>query len=224
MKRIPLKHAPTRAASAPKKRAGGKAVNGSQKGAAYERLIAKQFSLWISMGRTADLLWRSAGSGGRSTMRRKQTGKGIDYHASDIAPLHPDAEPFSGTFTLECKSYRSIELRQVLYDWKASIVAKWWAQACRDAASVNRFPLLVMKENQKPSLVVIGKQARELSLSGLALLPHHDVVILPLADLIDLVSFAKFRSLYAHATLPDASGNRLASDRPRTRRVPLVDL
>jgi hypothetical protein len=195
-----------------------KAGMGSKKGAAFEREIAKQFSLWISNDKTQDLLWRSAGSGGRSTLRRKQTGKGIEYHASDIAPLHPDAEPFTGTFTLECKSYQALELRQIIYDWGSSRVAKWWTQAQRDAASVKRIPLMVVKENLKPALLVC--QALQYPLMhDWAYLAGPRVYIVDLAKLLATVPFNVFKALHVSGT----AHQRSAPDRQPIRRVPLVD-
>lgn len=121
----------------------------------FERTIAKQLSLWISSNKNPDLLWRSAGSGGRSTMRRKKTGKGIENAASDLAPLHKDAEPFTSVFTVECKHYKALTLGQIVYDFDKSTVARWWAQAERDARSVDRSPLLIMKENNRQPLIAL---------------------------------------------------------------------
>ena len=206
--------------AAPRKRKPGM---GGAKGAAFERAIAKQLSLWISGGKSQDLLWRSAGSGGRSTMRRKQTGKGIEYHASDIAPLHPDAAPFCDVFTLECKCYTSIELRQVVYDWGKSTIAKWWAQAQRDAASVKRIPLMVVKENLKPALLVMPVTSLNLLHSmkgGLVYVSAGRVYIVGLDDMLLDVSFQQFRDSY----VPSYSDQRSAPNRRSLRRVPLVDL
>lgn len=199
-----------------------KAVNGSQKGAAFERTIAKQISLWVSGGTNPDLLWRSASSGARSTVRRKATGKGIDNQASDIAPTHVDAEPFSSLFILECKHYKVIQAQVALYDWPASMLAKWWAKARIDAVSVGKVPLLVAKENQRPALLVCPDYGNRIlfDLAPVARLSKAGVYIVRLDHLVQHVPFAAFRSIYLR-TLPGHRDDRPASGRPPRRRVPL---
>lgn len=211
---------------------------GAAKGAAFEREIAKRMSLWISDGASKDLLWRSAGSGGRSTQRRKQTGKGIEYHASDIAPLHPDAAPFVDAFTLECKNYASLDLHQLFYMPQESTMAKWWAQACRDAASVDRIPLMVCKELRYPPLFVFPvKGLGRLSSILVSLhkqkgspapmfIPALDAYVIDLEAILTL-KFTVFREAFDHVIkkpVPRATDNRPAPDRQPRRRVPLVDL
>jgi hypothetical protein len=197
---------------------------GAAKGAAFERQIAKLFSLWISDGESPDLLWRSAGSGGRSTLRRKQTGRGIEYHASDIAPLHPDAAPFVDVFTLECKTYASIDLHQLFYDPEHSTIAKWWAQACRDAASVGRWPLMVVKELRQPALVVLLASAAPRSLQMFRNRVHLrglDVVLMTLSDLLAMkykMFSHDYKSELKHRVkVPGAADDRPTPHRPRKR-------
>lgn len=203
-----------------RKRAPMRAGRGAAKGATFERLMAKRFSLWVSAGATSDLLWRSAGSGGRSTMRRKQTGRGIEYHASDIAPLHPDAAPFVDVFTLECKHYRTARLHQVLVSTGTSIVAKWWQQARRDAASVRRVPLLVVKENNTAALFVMPcfndthsgemqMMAKRAGVSSWAFVGGLWALVAPLEEFITAVPFSLFQEHYRAHT-------------PSSRRVTLL--
>jgi len=45
------------------RKGGGKA-----KGASFERDICRRLSLWVSAGKQEDVFWRSAMSGGRSTV------------------------------------------------------------------------------------------------------------------------------------------------------------
>lgn len=222
----------------PKAKRTPKPGRGAAKGAAFERLMAKTFSRWISAGASEDLLWRSAGSGGRSTQRRKQTGKGIEYHASDIAPLHPDAAPFVDVFTLECKNYASIDLNQLFYTPAESTIAKWWAQAQRDAASVDRVPLLVVKELRRTELMVVpvsntGRLSSLLTFlhkdktqPGPVFIPALDAYVVPLAAVI-AIKFTAFRECYeqprhVRKPLPRDPDNGSPPDRRPRRRVPLV--
>ena len=52
------------------RKGGGKA-----KGSSFERLICKELSLWITGGEHQDVFWRSAMSGGRSTVAMKKGDK-----------------------------------------------------------------------------------------------------------------------------------------------------
>lgn len=160
-------------------------------------------------------------------MRRKQTGRGIEYHASDIAPLHPDAAPFSDVFTLECKNYSSIDLHQLFYAVSdKSTISKWWAQACRDAASVERWPLMVVKELRREPLVVLREPS---SLSHV--IPRNmaavrvaepEFVLVLLSSLLTL-DYALFSHDYKIA-LPLLADHRPASHRKRQRLVSLGNL
>lgn len=222
----------------PKAKRVAKPGRGAAKGAAFERLMAKTFSRWVSAGASEDLLWRSAGSGGRSTQRRKQTGKGIEYHASDIAPLHPDAAPFVDVFTLECKNYASIDLQQLFYSPGESTIARWWAQAQRDAASVDRVPLLVVKELRRPELMVLpmsntGRVAslltflhKDKSRPGPVFIPALDGYVVPLESVL-AIKFTAFRECYeqprhVRKPLPSRADDGSTPDRRTRRRVPLV--
>lgn len=206
-----------------------KRVNGSQKGGEFERQMAKALSLWVSAGASRDLFWRTASSGGRSTRNFKKTGAVIDAQVSDIAPIHKDAEPFASLFVLECKSYATIMVHQVVLEWPGSLIAKWWGQVCRDASRAGKAPLLVVKGNRMPALVVLE------AATGLAVfdgkppvyLPKAGVCMVPLAEVLAL-PFATFRARHVTTqrtpALPRARLLRPAPDRQGTRRVPLVDL
>lgn len=143
-----------------------KGTNGSQKGAAFERLIAKQLSLWVSKGASTDLFWRTAGSGARSTGRVKKGGAGIEYQAADISLAHPDGRPFADRFVVECKSYKNLELHRLCYDPKAMLVGVWWAKVRREAEQVGREPLLIVKANGYAPLMVMLTERAQLAAPG----------------------------------------------------------
>ena len=197
---------------------------GAAKGAAFERLIAKQFSLWVSGGKNPDLLWRSAGSGGRSTMRRKQTGRGIEYHASDIAPLHPDAAPFVDVFTLECKNYAALDLHRLFYEPGQSSIVKWWRQAWRDARSVGRKPLLVMRELRQAALIVVPSTGTTPDIAFVQLAGGSAVWVedmrahVILLDAVLRIPYVTFKNCHSN-DIPSLADNGPTPDRKRTRLV-----
>lgn len=150
MTRAPVKQAAKPGKQASKPRRG---INGAAKGAAFERLMAKQLSLWVSAGESEDLLWRSGGSGARSTSRVKRGGKALNYQSADIALVDPAAQPFADLFVAECKFYKQLDLHRMFYDPKASVIGAWWAKVCKEADEVSKEPMLVVKGNTYKALV-----------------------------------------------------------------------
>lgn len=131
---------------------------GARKGQEFERVVCKMLSLWLSNGGSQDLLWRSAASGARSTARVNATGRGIESGAGDIAAVSKEAAVFTETFCVECKSYNDLLIQQLHYGkmkWENTRVGGWWTRAQRDADSVKKLPMLVMKGNGTDILVVM---------------------------------------------------------------------
>ena len=58
------------------------------KGSVFEREICKELSLWITSGERDDIFWRTAGSGGRATMRKK-SGKTTANQEGDVCATDP---------------------------------------------------------------------------------------------------------------------------------------
>lgn len=75
-----------------------------QVGGEFERRIAKEFSLWLTEGKSDNVLWRSSSSGGRDTLRNKQ---GKDSKSDgDIVCTDLAYTPFLEKVYLECKTYQ----------------------------------------------------------------------------------------------------------------------
>lgn len=127
-------------------------VNGKQKGSAFERLVCKQLSLWVSEGSQEDVFWRSAMSGGRSTVAFAK-GKRLAQQAGDISCIHPIGQPFIDNFMVECKSYRDLQY-EGLVSGKGTLANFW--QICKtEAWKYNKRPLLIAKQNQQPSIACV---------------------------------------------------------------------
>lgn len=83
------------------------------KGGAYERVICKELSLWLSSGKAEDWFWRSAASGGRSTVRAR-IGKSTAGHDGDICATCPAGAVFTSLVTVEVKcGYNKVTLADV---------------------------------------------------------------------------------------------------------------
>jgi hypothetical protein len=125
---------------------------GKGKGSSFERKICKELSLWISKGKRKDLFWRSAMSGGRSTVGRKR-GEDLAHQAGDISAVHPEGHILTNSYYIECKHYRSLELGRFLFG--EGRLATYWSQACREAEAYAREPMLIAKENFTPIMVLL---------------------------------------------------------------------
>lgn len=130
------------------RKGGGKA-----KGASFEREICKSLSLWVSKGTQEDVFWRSAMSGGRSTVAHAR-GKRLAAQAGDISCIHPIGAPFADKFFLECKAYKSLDFVGLLKG-RGKLV-EFWAEAVFQADRYGKLPLLIAKQNQQPIIACLS--------------------------------------------------------------------
>lgn len=131
------------------RRGGGKA-----KGASFEREVCKQLSLWISQGKNEDVFWRSAMSGGRSTVAARK-GKRLAQQAGDISCISPVGQAFIDDFFIECKCYKSLNF-EGLITGRGKLV-EFWNIAKREAALYGKSPLLIAKQNNQPAIVCLDE-------------------------------------------------------------------
>lgn len=128
------------------RKGGGKA-----KGASFEREVCKRLSLWVSDGTQEDVFWRSAMSGGRSTLAAK-AGKRLAAQAGDLSCIHPNGQPFLNRFMVECKFYNDLEIVGFLLG--RGTLAGFWKIAKKDAATYSKHPLLIAKQNRLPTIAL----------------------------------------------------------------------
>jgi hypothetical protein len=99
-------------------------------------------------------MWRTASSGGRGT--QSQTSNAA-FHG-DLTPTSPISEPLLKTVSIECKFYKKIDLGEILRGIKGNKLLSFWQQASESARLSRRFPVVIMKSNFLPILLVIGKE------------------------------------------------------------------
>lgn len=128
------------------KRAGA----GKAKGSSFERTVARELSLWLSCGERDDLLWRSAMSGGRATLKMKK-GELSSNQTGDLSGVSRLGHCFTDLYSVECKAYKNLQVQQILFGGTNGIL-QFWQQACKDAQ--NKQPLLIAKQDYKPILLV----------------------------------------------------------------------
>lgn len=124
------------------------AVNGKQKGSSFEREICVALSKWITNGEKIDVLWRSAMSGGRATVKR-----GLVRQAGDITAVAPEGYALTDRFFIECKSYKDLSLDALIKN-KGTLV-DFWKIAVREAKSHNKLPMMIFKQNRWPTIVCL---------------------------------------------------------------------
>ncbi len=125
---------------------------GKSKGASFERDICKALSLWLSNGANEDHLWRSAMSGGRSTVAAAK-GKRLADQAGDISAITPLGHTLTSRFMIELKFYRDLGF-PTLYKQKGNL-AKFWLTARKEAKRYDKLPMLIAKQNQQDILVYL---------------------------------------------------------------------
>jgi hypothetical protein len=137
------------------------ASGGIVKGAAFERSVCKALSRWVSDGIHEDWFWRSAMSGGRSTIARR-SGKLLTMHAGDICATAPGAHALAGRFYVECKCVKNLDLDSWIFRG-TGVGLKFWLRACEEANYYGKCPMLIAKENITRTIMVLPCNVPELS-------------------------------------------------------------
>lgn len=132
-------------------RAGGS----KQKGAHFERDVCKRLSLWVSGGEREDLFWRSAMSGGRATVGRRQ-GKDLAKHSGDVSATHPMGHSLTDYWYIECKHVASLDLESAMLS-DAGRLVKFWRVACREAAEHKLMPMIIAKQNRSQIMLIVPR-------------------------------------------------------------------
>jgi hypothetical protein len=127
---------------------------GQHKGAAFERKVGQQLSLWLTEGARADLFSRNVLSGGRFTLAVKN---GVETSTpGDLMAAHPLAFEFLSRFMVECKHYKDLQILQFLLDRRngTSFLSKVIDKAGREAKHSGLIPMVIAQQNQLTSPLV----------------------------------------------------------------------
>lgn len=117
-----------------------------RKGSAFEREVCAKLSLWLTNGKRTDCLWRSAMSGGRSTVARAG-GKSV-RQCGDITAVSEEGNSFSNNFYIECKHLKNIGFDGLIKGGGALLHI--WKDTVEQAKHYRRIPLLIVKQNRWP--------------------------------------------------------------------------
>lgn len=129
------------------------AVNGKQKGASFERSICTRLSLHITNGAREDVFWRSAMSGGRSTVMHRR-GKEASRQAGDITAIAPEGHKLTDEFFIECKFYKDLSLVPFFFGQKKGNLFKFWETAKSEARKHKKVPMLIARQNILPTFLL----------------------------------------------------------------------
>lgn len=131
------------------------------KGASFEREVAKRLSLWWSGGERDDLVWRTAMSGGRATVRHRQ-GKKTAGQAGDLTATDDQALPLFKLVAFELKrGYAQCTLSSLL-DRSDSVkpveMERWIVQARRSAKMGGcKYWMIIHKRNNRQTVAIFPR-------------------------------------------------------------------
>ena len=119
---------------------------GANKGADWERRCCRVFSRWFTKNpNSKDIFWR------------KKTG-------GDMLAIDPRGAPLVEKYSFEFKTYKNLNLFELLDPPKKGEIEGFWRQCKGDAGKAGKIPWLIMKRNRfrpymiLPTVVVIDPQ------------------------------------------------------------------
>jgi hypothetical protein len=157
---------------------------GKQKGAQFEREVCVKLSKWLSRDTQEDVFWRSAMSGGRTTVAAKR-GKRLSNQVGDISCIHPIGNKFISTFAIECKYYADLDFKGLITG-KGKLL-EFWDEIYKQAHAHEKKPFLVARQNRIKPLICLTHNG----CSSLGVLPSQTVLISRPFDLY-ILRFERF--------------------------------
>lgn len=148
-----------------------KRVNGKSKGSGFERLIAKQLSLYLTNGKEEMACWRSSSSGATSTIgykNNKKSSLGLQTQSGDIIQTIPQGhymllDAFFKTYMVEVKFLKSLDLSP---NYSAQF-QKIMNQLLREKQQSGKFIFFVLKRNGREILILTDSHLHCKSLGSL---------------------------------------------------------
>jgi hypothetical protein len=128
-------------------------TQGSLKGAANERKMARALSSWVTDGQRDDILWRSCASGAQSTHYAKHGSDKYSHQSGDIVATQPEGKELCDLCVVELKHYKDLQIHNVIYGGPCKLT-EFWETNLALANLRNKVSLLIVKENYRPILVV----------------------------------------------------------------------
>jgi hypothetical protein len=127
---------------------------GKPKGNWNEWETARALSKWLTNGQDSSQLVRSVQSGG-STILRSVSNSRPEYQVGDLAPNGEKGEEFRRKFGVECKHTALEPDWTHHYTCKVWEVETWWKKINEECEPHRLQPLLIMKKNRSPWVVMM---------------------------------------------------------------------
>jgi len=126
------------------------------KGTQFEREICKQISLWWTENERDDIFWRSSNSGGRATVRDRQSKQTFGQYG-DVQATDPIGQPLIDLCTIEIKrGYGNASVGDVVDKSPTAAEQKWEKfvmQAKGDAEKAGSVAwLLITKRDRRDTM------------------------------------------------------------------------
>lgn len=121
------------------------------KGSAFERLVCRLLSEWLSFGQRKDLFTRNVLSGGAFTVAAAKNQK--FGNPGDVSASHPLAHAFCEKYLVEAKHWRNLGLDTALWHMDAGDLRKAIIKAKKQSDQSDRGLLFVARQNNRPTLL-----------------------------------------------------------------------
>ena len=131
-------------------------------------------------------------SGGRATVMYK-SGKVAAAQAGDISAVDKLGHNLSELFYIECKFYKSLQLRDVFYDRQSGLPG-FWSTAKEEADKYNKLPMLIAKQNNYATMLSIDRDATHLFFGTLSVVrnklcrayfPRHNMYVFTFEEFLE---------------------------------------
>lgn len=117
-------------------------ANSKVKGSKWERDVSRFLTEWLTGQKKELYFWRSPSSGAVATIN-----VGNSAISGDIIALKPEAAWFTDLFSIECKNgYEESSFDKFLKENKSDPLVAFWEQACHDALSAEKRPMLIFRK------------------------------------------------------------------------------
>lgn len=129
-------------------------MNTKQKGNTFERKIAKILSLRLTNNKDEYACWRTASSGGMTTINKNKKSKSLESQSGDIKQvtekgIYKDLDNFFDKFFVECKALKQFDLTPPYNKQILNIVS----QLENERNQSNKLIFFILKRNNKDILI-----------------------------------------------------------------------
>jgi len=179
---------------------------GNAKGSAFERSIATALSLWWSGNYRDDWFYRTAGSGGRATMRAKR-GKTTSNSAGDIGATTPEGGKLLSVVTYELKrGYNGTNLQDLIDKPDGPAIIRKFLDQAKDSAALagtKLWAIIWRRDRREPIFVGNHDPSRGVMMESMSMqlrMPDGTVIyVLPFGSVVSETA----RDFYQDAIIND---------------------